>query len=85
MSFVYTAGLNNMGSYQVSGRPWLKSSDILTGEEQQLEFPKVTKSIKIKKIESQLIFRYELLVCILFKIISVWQKKAVTKSVGYGF
>ena len=50
MSFVYTAGLNNMGSYQVSGRPWLKSSDILTGEEQQLEFPKVTKNIKIIKL-----------------------------------
>ena len=49
MSFVYTAGLNNMGSYQVSGRPWLKTiASLADGTTQFLEFPNVSKRIRIK-------------------------------------
>ena len=43
----YTAGLHNVGSYQVSGRPWLTGSDIGDGAEQKIEFPTVTKSFTV--------------------------------------
>tara|TARA_R110002126_G_C10357543_1_gene492244 strand:- start:6 stop:1031 length:1026 start_codon:yes stop_codon:yes gene_type:complete len=49
MSFVYTAGLNNMGSYQVSGRPWLKSTASLAdGLTEYLTFDNVTKKVRVK-------------------------------------
>ena len=49
MSFVYTAGLNNMGSYQVSGRPWLKSTTSLAdGLTEYLTFDNVTKKVRVK-------------------------------------
>ena len=47
MSFNYTTGLNNMGSYQVSGWPWVTGSAIAAGKEVKFEFPMVTKSITI--------------------------------------
>ena len=49
MSFNYTAGLNNMGSFQVSGRPWLKNvTGLADGGTQYVTFPNVTKKITVK-------------------------------------
>jgi len=52
MSFKYTTGLQNVGSYLVSGRPYVTGSfidgsngSIAAGTEFRLQFPKVTKSI----------------------------------------
>tara|TARA_B100000683_G_scaffold266493_1_gene298867 strand:+ start:1147 stop:1581 length:435 start_codon:yes stop_codon:yes gene_type:complete len=50
MSFKYmpAAGLNNVGSYMVSGRPYLTGSDTQVKSEQvKVEFPNVTQKIKI--------------------------------------
>ena len=47
MSFNYTAGISNVGSYLVSGRPWLKTSTIADGAVEFYHFPKVTKKITI--------------------------------------
>lgn len=47
MSFKYTAGLNNMGSYQVSGRPWLKTATFTAVQSRFYEFPNVTDFIKV--------------------------------------
>tara|TARA_R110000851_G_C13037410_1_gene561820 strand:- start:20 stop:1054 length:1035 start_codon:yes stop_codon:yes gene_type:complete len=47
MSFKYTAGLNNMGSYQVSGRPWLKTAAFSGVQSKFYEFPNVTDYIKV--------------------------------------
>ena len=45
---LYTAGINNVGSYQVSGRPWVKTyTGIGSGVDTKASFPKVTKSITI--------------------------------------
>ena len=50
-SNIYTAGLNNAGSYIVSGVPWITGStpnnNSLTGE-LKVEFPYVTKKIHIQ-------------------------------------
>ena len=44
----YSAGINNVGSYMVSGRPWVKTySSIGSGSTQSISFPKVTKSITV--------------------------------------
>lgn len=44
----YSAGLSNVGSYQVSGRPWITgSSDLDAGKVHLVMFPRVTKSITI--------------------------------------
>ena len=49
MSFKYTTGLNNMGPFQVSGRPWLKNvTGLADGSTQYIKFPNVTKKIKVK-------------------------------------
>ena len=48
MSNVKT-GLQNVGSYRVSGRPFLTGGEISIGSERRIEFPNVTKSIKIRK------------------------------------
>ena len=49
MSFNYTTGLNNVGSFQVSGRPWLKNvTGLANGSTQYISFPNVTKKIKVK-------------------------------------
>tara|TARA_B100001113_G_C20776800_1_gene477741 strand:+ start:232 stop:642 length:411 start_codon:yes stop_codon:yes gene_type:complete len=51
---IYTAGLQNVGSYLVSGRPYTTGSFIAnddnaipSGLEMKIEFPKVTKSISL--------------------------------------
>ena len=49
MSFKYTAGLQNVGSYQVSGQPWLKTvTSLADGSTQFIEFPNVTKKLTVK-------------------------------------
>ena len=46
MSNIYTAGLNNVGSYQVSGAPYLSGAiDATSGA--SLTFPNVTRWIQI--------------------------------------
>ena len=51
---VYGVGLQNMGSYQVSGRPFITGSNIVSTEnaiivnnEKFVDFPKVTKSLTV--------------------------------------
>ena len=48
-NFKYSAGLHNAGSFLVSGKPYLTGSTVSDGTEYLIEFPKVTKSIKIVK------------------------------------
>ena len=43
----YAVGLQNVGSYQVSGWPWVTGSAIATATEVKFSFPMVTKSITI--------------------------------------
>ena len=44
----YGVGINNVGSYQVSGLPWITGSSAQAkGQESQWEFPKITKSITV--------------------------------------
>lgn len=46
MAFKYNVGLQNVGSYQVSGRPWCKHIETTTSDEYgYVQFPNVTKSI----------------------------------------
>lgn len=40
-------GLGSVGSYQVAGSPFLTGSEILAGQEVQIDFPTTTKSITI--------------------------------------
>jgi len=49
-SNIYTAGLNHVGSYQVSGVPYLSGSNLPgnTNDSLKFEFPKVTKSITVR-------------------------------------
>lgn len=47
MSFRYTVGLQNVGSYQVSGRPWLKTAAFSGVQSIFYEFPNVTDFIKV--------------------------------------
>ena len=47
MSSRYTTGLQNVGSYQVSGRPWLKNHAFTGVESKFYEFPNVTDYIKV--------------------------------------
>lgn len=44
---IYTSGISNVGSYLVSGRPWLKTSTIADGVVEFYHFPKVTKQITV--------------------------------------
>jgi hypothetical protein len=49
--FRYQAGLSNVGSYQISGIPWVSSSISAptgSGTPTNIEFPFVTKSIIVK-------------------------------------
>tara|TARA_R100000008_G_C3542973_1_gene145861 strand:+ start:314 stop:787 length:474 start_codon:yes stop_codon:yes gene_type:complete len=44
----YGVGLHNVGSYQVSGMPWITGSTTLGhDEEHKIEFPYVTKSVTV--------------------------------------
>ena len=51
--FQYTAGLNHVGSYQASSRPWVSSSVNVpisgaTATATEIAFPKVTKFVTIR-------------------------------------
>jgi len=49
----YKSGLHNVGSYQVSGHPWLTGSDSLeVGGEHRIQFPSVAKSVMIMNNET---------------------------------
>ena len=45
---IYSVGLRNVGSYRVSGQPYLTGSSVNAGSEVKIEFPFVTKSITIR-------------------------------------
>ena len=45
---IYKAGLNNAGSYLVSGKPWLKTSTIADGAIEFYHLPNVAKEITIR-------------------------------------
>ncbi len=47
-SNIYTAGLQNAGSYRVSGQPFIKRQTINAGEEVKIEFPYVAKNVIVK-------------------------------------
>ena len=47
MAFNYNSGIHNVGSYQVSGRPFVTGSEAIVGQEYKINFPKVTKSITV--------------------------------------
>ena len=49
-SNIYTAGLNHVGSYQVSGKPYLSGSNMPGDQTSSLrfQFPSVSKSITVK-------------------------------------
>lgn len=45
---VYGSGLRSVGSYQVSGEPFVTGSTITSGQEEKIEFPQVTNNITVK-------------------------------------
>jgi len=45
MTFKYNVGLQNVGSYQVSGRPWCKHFATTAGSVEYVSFPNVTESL----------------------------------------
>jgi len=45
----YDVGIGNVGSYQVSGHPWVSGSTLASGEEKQITFPFVAKSITVSQ------------------------------------
>lgn len=45
MTFKYNVGLQNVGSYQVSGRPWCKHIESNNGLNGYISFPNVTKNL----------------------------------------
>ena len=47
-SNVYSTGLRYVGSYQVSGIPFVTKKSVNSGDEIKIEFPYVTKKIKVK-------------------------------------
>ena len=50
---IYTAGVRNVGSYQVSGTPFITGSAQLGNDDEQIiKFPYVTKSITVIKYGS---------------------------------
>ena len=46
--YVRSPGLNDVGSYMVSGRPYFTGSAIANGSEIRFEFPSVTKEIVVQ-------------------------------------
>tara|TARA_R110000824_G_scaffold10754_1_gene47064 strand:- start:654 stop:1022 length:369 start_codon:yes stop_codon:yes gene_type:complete len=54
---VYTAGISNVGSYQVAGTPYLSASQI-TEQEKQFSFSYVSKRITVENTGSSDIYLY---------------------------
>ncbi len=48
VSNVYSVGLRNVGSYQVSGTPYITGSTVPANDEVTIAFPYVTKKIFVK-------------------------------------
>ena len=48
---IYNAGISNVGSYQVSGVPYLTASNVTTSET-IFEFPRVTKRVVVENLDS---------------------------------
>tara|TARA_B100001093_G_C26758117_1_gene984387 strand:+ start:348 stop:761 length:414 start_codon:yes stop_codon:yes gene_type:complete len=58
LSNIYTAGLHNVGSYQVAGRPYLSgSTDIKHTASERFIFPQVSKSILVKNTHGSVAIR----------------------------
>ena len=52
-NFYYTAGLRSVGCYQVTGAPYITGSNSIdNGEEDRIQFPKVTKSVTVYALSS---------------------------------
>ena len=47
MVYNYKVGLGSVGSYQVSGKPWITGSTISDGAEHHIQFPQVAKAVTI--------------------------------------
>ena len=45
---IYSSGLRNVGSYQVSGEPFVTGSTITSGQEEKIEFPKVSNNVTVR-------------------------------------
>ena len=43
----YTVGLRNVGSYQVSGIPWITGSKLAASKQHKVAFPYVTKKVTV--------------------------------------
>jgi len=43
----YSPGIGAVGSYQVSGIPWVSGSTLASGEEMQITFPFVTRAVTV--------------------------------------
>ena len=43
----YHVGLSHVGSYQVSGKPFLTGAYLIAGDEKKFEFPYVTKKFTV--------------------------------------
>jgi prepilin-type processing-associated H-X9-DG protein len=63
MTFRYSVGLQNVGSYQVSGRPFLKDLNLTGGQKVLVEFPNVTNKIKICNDHSGAGHELEIMFC----------------------
>jgi hypothetical protein len=46
--FKYTTGLRNVGSYLAAGSPYVTSSTVSSGTEEEIAFPRVTDNISVK-------------------------------------
>lgn len=44
----YSVGLRNVGSYMVSGQPYITGSSVNAGDQVKIEFPYVTKNVTIR-------------------------------------
>ena len=71
MTFRYSVGLQNVGSYQVSGRPFLKDLTLTGGQKVLVEFPNVTNKIKICNDHSGLGHHLEIMFCELRRAIDM--------------
>jgi len=63
MTFRYDVGLQNVGSFQVSARPWLKDITLTGIESRLFEFPSVTESIHICNDHNSSNHKLEIVFC----------------------
>ena len=50
MTYQFRSGIGSVGSYQISGNPWITGSGqnaLLNGEEHQIVFPTVARSVTV--------------------------------------